>query len=294
MEGRTCLVTGATSGIGLASAVGLAQRGATVLLAGPSLAEAEVAARAVVTRVATARVHPYGADFASMDQVRDLAARVLDEHAQLDVLVNNAGVYANRRTITRDGHELTLAVNFLAPFLLTSLLHPRLSERAGARIVNVSSVAHVAARFDFDDPHFERRRYHGFFAYAASKLALLCFTRELARRHPPPAPTSNALHPGVAGTSLVRTAGRVGRLLGWATPILRSPEKAARTSLYLACEPELATTSGAYFVDTRPVSPARKAREPELAQRLWSLAAELTNSAWDVSRATSTVIPRAP
>ena len=279
MEGKTCLVTGATSGIGLACAVGLAQRGATVLVAGPDLVQADAAAKAVAEQNPAARVHAYGADFASMDQVRDLAARVLEEHEHLDVLVNNAGLYANRRMVTRDGHELTLAVNFLAPFLLTSLLHPRLSERAGARIINVSSVAHMAARFDFEDPHFERRRYHGFSAYAASKLAILCFTRELARRRPPPGPTSNALHPGITGTALVRTAGLAGRLLGWATPILRSPKKAARTPLHLACAPQLSATSGAYFVDARPVAPASRATDGELAQRLWSFASELTGSA---------------
>lgn len=281
MDGKICLVTGATSGIGFASAVGLVQRGATVLVAGPDLPQAEAAAKAVAARASAARVHPYGADFSSMDQVRDLAARVLDEHERLDVIVNNAGLYANRRTITPDGHELTLAVNFLAPFLLTSLLYPRLGERAGARIVNVSSVAHMAARFDFEDPHFERRRYHGFFAYAASKLAILCFTRELARRRPPPGPTSNAFHPGITGTALVRSAGLTGRLLGWATPILRSPEKAARTALHLACAPHLSTTSGEYFVDARSVAPAARATAPELCERLWSFASRLTGSAWD-------------
>ena len=283
MEGKTCLVTGATSGIGLACAIGLAERGATVLVAGPDLAQAGAGAKEVAARVPSARVHAYGGDFASMAQVRQLAARVLDDHEHVDVLVNNAGVYANRRTITPDGHELTLSVNFLAPFLLTSLLHPRLGVRAGARIVNVSSVAHIAARFDFDDPHFERRRYHGFFAYAASKLAILSFTRELARRAPPPGPTSNALHPGVVGTSLVRSAGVIGRMLG-GVPVLRTPQQGARTSLYLACERDVAATSGEYFVDARSVAPARRARDPELAQRLWSFATELTKSTWELQR----------
>ncbi len=281
MEGKTCLVTGATSGIGFATARGLAERGATVLVAGPDLDQARAAAEAIRARAPTARVVPYGADFASLGQVRDLAARILDAHDRLDVLVNNAGVYANRRTITTDGHELTLAVNFLAPFLLTSLLYPRLGQHSAARIVNVSSVAHLAARFDFDDPHFSRRRYHGFFAYAASKLAILSFTRELARRRPPPGPTSNALHPGVVGTPMVRKAGIAGALLGWATPLLRKPEKAARTPLHLACAPGLATTSGEYFVDARPVAPSARATDVELAQRLWSFACELTGAHWE-------------
>jgi len=281
MRGRICLVTGATSGIGFETAVGLAERGATVLLAGPDRIEAERALASLRERVLGADAFAYGADLARMTEVRDLAARIGERHEGLDVLVNNAGIYATRRTTTSEGYESTLAVNFLAPFLLTSLLWRRMHARPDARIVNVSSVAHIGARFDLDDPHFERRRYHGFFAYAASKLAILCFTRELAARCRPTAPTSNAVHPGVVGTTLVRNAGLAGRMLGWATPVLGTPRRAAATALHVACAPELKGASGGYFVRSRPRSPAAKATDRTLAARIWDLAVELTGARWD-------------
>jgi retinol dehydrogenase 12 len=280
MEGRTCLVTGATSGIGFETAVELANRGATVLMAGPDLAQAEQARARLLERVPGAEVRAHGADLSRMDEVRRLAERVHAEHARLHVLINNAGIYANERRITADGYEATLAVNFLAPFLLTSLLHPMMASAPDARVVNVSSVAHAGARFDCDDPHFERRRYHGFFAYASSKLALLSVTRLLAERHPPPGPTMNALHPGVVGTPLVRGAGLPGRLLGWAMPLLRTPARGARTSIHLATAPELVGTTGGYFVDAKPRRPSRVATDEALAERIFALALELTSAPW--------------
>lgn len=280
MRGRTCLVTGATSGIGFATAIGLAERGATLLVAGPDLEQARLACASLRERVPEARSTPYGADLSRMDEVRRLAERVCAEHEQLHVLVNNAGVYANRRRLTADGYESTLAVNFLAPFLLTSLLHSRLGASADARIVNVSSVAHAGARIDLEDPHFERRRYHGFFAYAASKLALLSFTRTLATRYPPPAPTSNAVHPGIVGTTLVRRAGLPGLLLGWAAPLLRKPARGAGSTIHLASEPAVAGTSGGYYVDAQPRQPSAAARDIALGQRVWDLGVELTGARW--------------
>jgi retinol dehydrogenase 12 len=280
MRDRTVLVTGATSGIGFETALALARRGATVLMAGPDLAQAEEARRRLLERVPGASARAHGADLSSMDEVRRLADRVLEHTDRLDVLVNNAGIYATRRQTTADGYEATLAVNFLAPFLLTALLYERLCASEDARVVNVSSVAHVGARIDCEDPHFERRRYHGFFAYAASKLALLSATRRLAKRHPPPGPTFNALHPGVVGTGLVRSAGLPGRLLGWAMPLLRKPDRGARTSIHLATAAELRGTTGAYFVDAEPRRPSEAARDEALAERVFELALELTAAPW--------------
>jgi retinol dehydrogenase 12 len=280
MRDRTCLITGATSGIGFETAVDLASRGAVVLMAGPDLEQAEHARAQLRERVPGAQVRAYGADLSRMAEVRRLAERVDAEHDRVHVLINNAGIYAARRRTTVDGYEATLAVNFLAPFLLTSLLHPRLQASEDARIVNVSSVAHAGARIDCDDPHFERRRYHGFFAYAASKLALLSVTRLLARRYPTPGPTINALHPGVVGTSLVRSAGLPGRLLGWAMPLLRTPARGARTSIHLAIAPELVGTTGEYFVDAKPRRPSAAARDEVLAERIFDLAIELTSAPW--------------
>jgi NAD(P)-dependent dehydrogenase (short-subunit alcohol dehydrogenase family) len=283
MRGRICLVTGATSGIGFETAAGLAARGATVLVAGPDQAQAERALGLLRARVQDASAFAFGADLSRMAEVRALAGRVGDAHGHVDVLVNNAGIYSPRRSTTADGYEATLAVNFLAPFLLTSLLWPRLRERGDARIVNISSVAHVGARFDFDDPHFERRRYHGYFAYAASKLAILSFTRELAARSPSPGPTSNAVHPGVVATSLVRNVGWLGHMLAWVSPVLgSSAHKAAATALHVACAPDLVGETGGYFVRSRPRAPASAATDPALATRLWALAESLTDARWDL------------
>lgn len=280
MRDRTCLITGATSGIGFETAVDLAGRGAVVLMAGPDTEQAEHARIRLRERVPGAKALAYGADLSRMDEVRRLAERVDAEHDRVHVLINNAGIYAARRQTTADGYEATLAVNFLAPFLLTSLLHSRLQSSEDARIVNVSSIAHAGAKIDFDDPHFERRRYHGYFAYGASKLALLSVTRLLARRYPPPGPTINALHPGVVGTPLVRTAGIPGRMLGWAMPLLRTPKRGARTSIHLATAPELVGTTGEYFVDRKPRRPSATARDDALAERIFDLALELTSAPW--------------
>lgn len=283
MRGRICLVTGATAGIGFETAVGLAAGGATVLVAGPDQAQADHALTLLRARVQDASAFAYGADLSRMAEVRVLARRVGDAHGHVDVLVNNAGIFATRRTTTADGYEATLAVNFLAPFLLTSLLWPRLRGRSDARIVNVTSVAHIGARFDFDDPHCERRRYHGYFAYAASKLAILSFTRELAARCPPPGPTSNAVHPGVVATTLVRNIGWLGHVLGWVSPVLgSSAHKAAKTALHVACAADLVGETGGYFVRSRPRAPASAATDRALAGRLWELAESLTDARWDL------------
>jgi NAD(P)-dependent dehydrogenase (short-subunit alcohol dehydrogenase family) len=280
MRERTCLVTGATSGIGFETAVSLAERGARVLMAGPDLDQAAHARARLLERVPDADVRAYGADLARMQEVRRLAEQVDGDHDRLHVLINNAGIYATRRQTTVDGYEATLAVNFLAPFLLTSLLHPKMEASEDARVVNVSSVAHIGARIDCDDPHFERRRYHGFFAYAASKLALLSVTRLLARRYPLPGPTMNALHPGVVGTALVRSAGIPGRMLGWAMPLLRAPARGAQTSIHLATASELTGTTGEYFVDGKPRRPSKVATDEALAADIFELAVELTSARW--------------
>lgn len=269
MRGRVCLVTGATSGIGLETAVGLAERGATVLMAGIDAEACDRAIAHVHERVPRAHLRPLPADLSRLSEVRRLAAAVREPHPRLHVLVNNAGVYCSRHALTEDGIERTFAVNYVAPFVLTTSLLPSLLATRGARVVNVSSVAHAQGRLDFDDLSFQRRRYHGFFAYAASKLAILLFTRALASRHAPSVLACNAVHPGVVGTSLVRSAGLPGKLLGWATFLLRSPARGARTSVHLATSPDVVGVSGEYYVDRAPARPAARASDPALAERLW-------------------------
>lgn len=282
MRSRVCLVTGGTSGIGTATARGLAAGGATVLLTGRSEEQAQAVAAAIREEVGHAEVHGLGADFSSLDEVRELAARVLERHPAIHVLVNNAGLWHPDRRLSRDGHEDTFAVNHLAPFLLTRLLRPALEKgalEAPARVVAVSSRLHrKEKRFDFDDPMSERR-YDGMRAYRQSKLANVMFANELARRLEGTGVTSNSLHPGDVATNVVRDS----PLLAWglaniARFFMKTPEEGARTSIHVATAPELERVSGRYFRDCREARPADAALDEAAAARLWALSEELVDA----------------
>lgn len=276
IDGQIALVTGASSGIGLVTARELAARGAKVLLVcrDPVRGKAALeAVRAAATGRAPALLL---GDLSSQAEIRRLAHEVRRRWSHLDVLVNNAGGLFMSRRLTLDGIESTFAVNHLAPFLLTNLLLDALDAAQSARVVTVSSIAHRYARLDFDDLQGERR-YDGFAAYGRSKLANLLFTRELARRLEGTLVTANCLHPGVIATNLGADNGWLARLALWvATPFLSSPEKGARTSVYLAASPEVAGISGGYFVDCREEEPAEVARDDRAARRLWKVSAKLT------------------
>src|SRR5579875_3448906 len=272
MAGRTCVVTGASSGIGRAACLSLARLGASVVLVCRDRSRGDAALAEV--RGAAADGEP-ALDLASLAQVRDLAAR-LAGLPRIDVLVNNAGLVLGTRQVTADGLEHTFALNHLAPFLLTSLLRPRLVASAPARVVTVASTAHRGARLDLADLQLERR-YLPMLAYANSKLANILFTRELARRLAGTGVTANCLHPGTVRTNFGRTGSPALRLgLAIAGPFLRSAESGARTLVYLASSTEVAGRSGGYYVSCRPRTPSRAARDDDLARRLWRLSAELT------------------
>jgi NAD(P)-dependent dehydrogenase (short-subunit alcohol dehydrogenase family) len=282
MTGRVALVTGAASGLGLHTAIGLARLGATVLVHARSGEKAEAAATAVRDLAAggpyfeNAGVEPVAADLASLVAVRGLAADVAGRHPRLHVLVNNAGVWPFRRQLTADGLELTIAVNHLAPFLLTNLLLDRLRAAAPARVVTVSSEAHRGGVIDFSTFHGDR--FNGGVMYAQSKLANILFTVELARRLKGSGVTANAVHPGIiAGTRLWR--GTVpGRLLAAvAAPFMMSPARGALTSIYLAASPEVEMVTGRYYLSNqRPGRPEPAATDPLMAEHLWLVSAELT------------------
>src|SRR5580693_10694801 len=223
MDGKVCVVTGATSGIGKATAAELARQGAQVILVGRDRARGE----ATVAELATAGPLPPRlelADLSAMAQVRALAERLaaLD---RIDVLVNNAGLVAGQRRVTADGYEEVFAVNHLAPFLLTNLLLPKLTASAPARVITVTSDAHSAARLDLADPNLERE-WDSWRSYANSKLANILFTRELARRLDGTGVTANCAHPGVVRTGFGREGKpllRLGTTL--ARPFFLSPER---------------------------------------------------------------------
>jgi len=276
MDGRTCLVTGATSGIGRVAARELLRLGAEVLVVArdptrghATLAELEAAR--------PGRASLLVADLGVQAQVRRLAGEVLERAPRLHVLLNNAGAIHMERGVTPDGLEATFAVNHLGHFLLTRLLEGRLRESAPARVVNVASAAHQGvAGIPWDDLMGERQ-YAGFQAYAQSKLANILFTVELARRLEGSGVTANALHPGVVRTGF----GHNNR--GWlrwgvkiAGPLFLTPERGAETAVWLCTSPEVEGMTGGYFARRRPVRPSAAARDALAARRLWEISERLT------------------
>ena len=274
MNGKVCVVTGATSGIGKAAATALARLGAQVVLVGRDRGRAEATA-AQIGSVATQPPAVDIADLGAMDQVRALAERLaaLD---RIDVLINNAGLVLGERRGTPDGFEHVFAVNHLAPFLLTNLLLPRLTASAPARVITVTSDAHSAARLDLDDPNLEHG-WDSWRSYANSKLANILFTRELARRLDGTGVTANCAHPGVVRTGFGREARPLLRLgVTLARPFLLSPERGADTIVYLASSPDVASETGGYYVKRRRREPSAAARDDAAARKLWQISEELT------------------
>jgi NAD(P)-dependent dehydrogenase (short-subunit alcohol dehydrogenase family) len=276
MAGKTVVVTGGSSGIGRATAEGLAALGARVGIVGRDEARTQAAAQEIAARFSGARVDAFVADMSSQAAVRRLADEILAAYPRLDVLVNNVGGFWATRRLTADGIEHTFAVNHLAPFLLTELLLDRLKESAPARIVTVSSGAQSMGRLDFDDLQ-GARRYSGQTAYNQSKLANVMFTYELARRLQGSGVTATVLHPGVVRTGFAAedpsTVWKV--FLPLIRPMLKSPAQGAVTSVYLASAPEVDGVSGQYFVDRKPRRSSRASYDTAAAQRLWRISAEL-------------------
>ena len=276
MAGRTVLVTGGTGGIGGATATALAARGARVGVVGRDLARVEAAVGRI--HAAGGEADAFVADLSVQREVRRLAEEVLAAYPRLDVLVNNAGGYWAHRHTKEDGLERTFALNHLAPFLLTNLLLPRLQASAPARVVTVSSGAHMTGRIDFDDLQGERG-YGGQRAYGQSKLANVMFTYELARRLEGTGVTATVLHPGVVRTAFAREDS--GRLMGLglplARPFMKSPEKGARTSVFLASSPEVEAVTGQYFVNERPARSSRASYDQAAAARLWDVSSRLVH-----------------
>ena len=277
MSGTTCLVTGATSGIGKETALGLASLGATVVIVGRDAARGAAAGAEITGRVPLARVEVMTADLSSLAQVHRLAGDVLGRHGRLDVLVNNAGVISPRRQLTADGLETTFAANHLGPFLLTSLLRGLLERSAPARVVTVSSAAHKqVGAIAWDD--LPRGAQSGQAqAYPVSKLLNILFTAELARRLAGTGVTANCLHPGFVRTSLGRdVTGVLGTVLPLILRVRPGPAAGARTPVYLASSPEVAGVTGGYFVNCKPAEPSALAKDTPAAARLWALSEDLT------------------
>lgn len=272
---RTYLLTGANAGIGRATTRRLAEEGGRVVMVCRSRERGEAARDEIRSATGNREVELLRADLSSQAQVRRLAREVRRRYRRVHVLIHNAAVYSGERRTTPEGLELQLAVNYLAPFLLTRLLLPLLRESAPARVVTVSSMEHRLGRIHFSDLQLEER-YSGGRAYRQSKLATVLWTRELARRLERSEVTANAVHPGVAFTRLVHRINPLSRLV---KPFLKSPGEAAEGPVHLATSPELEGVSGRYFRGTRRVRPSRRARDPGKARRLWRVSEELTGLA---------------
>jgi NAD(P)-dependent dehydrogenase (short-subunit alcohol dehydrogenase family) len=266
MKGTIVLVTGSTDGIGKQAALELARRGATVLVHGRN----EQRVRDTVEELRTASgddsADGFVADLSSLKEVDRLAREIKSKHSRLHVLLNNAGVFMKERVVTPDGYEMTFAVNHLAPFLLTCELLDLLKKGAPSRVITVSSVAHQRGQLDFDNLQGQKH-FDGYGAYALSKLANVLFTYELAERLRGTGVTANCLHPGVIGTKLLRT--------GFNIDGQHTLEQGAATSVYLASAPEVADTTGMYFVNKQPRESAAMTRERELQKKLWEVSAVL-------------------
>ncbi|WP_037408874.1 SDR family oxidoreductase [Candidatus Solirubrobacter pratensis] len=265
------VLTGATSGIGRAAAIELSRRGAEVAIVGRD------PERVRATAKAAGSAHEHVADLTRMDEVRRLADELLDRHPRIDVLANNAGAMFTSRHVTPDGFERTFALNHLAAFLLTSLLIERLRESAPARIVTTASNAHTGGALDFGDLQSERS-FRPMGTYGTTKLCNILFTRELARREQGTGITASCLHPGVVRTGFGKNDGLLYRAgLTAIGPFLRSPQRGARSLVWLALSNEAAGLSGVYVHDEKVVTPSPAAQDDRLAQELWRRSEELTN-----------------
>jgi len=278
MHGKTCIVTGASAGIGHAVAHGLAARGAHVVLVCRDRSRAEAAQNAIRTATGNAEIDIALADLSSQAEIRRLAQELLQDSPRIYALINNAGVVNTKRTVTVDGIETVFAVNHLAYVLLTQLLLPRLIDSTPARIVNVASDAHRWDRLDFDDLQ-NHRRYRGLKVYGQSKLCNLLFTRELARRIAGTGVTVNSMHPGGVATGLGWNNGWWAVLVAKVLkPFLRTAEQGADTAMYLTTAPEVATVNGMYFYNRREHRPSQAAQDDEAARRLWEISEQLTTT----------------
>jgi len=277
--GSTVVITGGNAGIGKETAVGLAKLGAKVVITARDQRKGREAVADIQARAGSEDVEVMDLDLADLASVRAFARDFGTRHDRLDVLVNNAGLVTTSRKETVDGFEMTIGVNHLGPFLLTQLLFDQIRASGPSRIVVVASDAHKQARkgLDFDDL-MSKRSYSGFSVYAKSKLANIYFARELARRLAGTDTTANALHPGFVASRLARDGdtgalGEIAMVLG--RPFAISPEKGARTSIYVASSPEVDGVSGAYFFKCREKEPSAAARDDEAARRLWAVSEEL-------------------
>jgi len=275
MKGKVCMITGANSGIGKETALALAAMDAEVIMIARDPEKGVIAKNEIIGSTGNHKVHLLIADLSLMSEVKKLAREVVDKFTKLDVLINNAGGINQNRFVTSEGNELTLAVNYLAPFLLTHELLKLLKCSESARIINVSSSAHSMGKIMLDD--FQNEQYRSFRAYGSAKLYTIMFTYELARRLEGTNITVNVLHPGVVNTRFGKTNAsrmRIG-VMNLFSKFAKSPKKGAKTSIFLASSRELNGVSGAYFTNSKIAKSSKISHDIELQKAIWKKTEEL-------------------
>ena len=278
MQGKVCLVTGASSGLGFVTARRLARLGATVVMVCRNQQKGEAAQAEIKTASGNDKVDLLLADLSSQQSIRQLADEFKRKYDRLDVLVNCAGGVAGKRVLTADGYEQTFAVNHLGYFLLTNLLLDTLKASAPARIVSVASEAQSSGHINFDDL-MGTKQYRPWVAYAQSKLANVMFTYALARQLAGSGVTVNAVHPGAVRSGF---GGDYGGIVGLGMKLIRpfeiSPERGAQTIIYLATSPEVEGVSGEYFSNKKPIKSNKQSYDVADQQRLWQVSEQLTTA----------------
>jgi len=281
MQGKTVLITGADGGIGRETTKALAKKGASIIMACIDLNDAKPLYEDIIEESGNKKIEMMQVDLASLSSIREFTKQFSKRYQQLNVLINNAGVYCAKRGETKDGFEKTMGINYLGPFLLTNLLLPLLKKTPEARIVNVSSNAYFQGKIDFNNLHL-KKRYQGFKAYSASKLAIVLFTLELAERLKDTGITVNALHPGHTATDIWNMWPGT-----WYQELLfkiirrfaKSSEEAAKTGIYVASSDELKGITGTYFDNKNPKALSPKCNDVHLRKGLWELSEKLTGLA---------------
>ncbi len=276
LQGKTAVITGASSGIGKVTALELARLGAEVIMVCRNKIKGEETRRQIIEKTGNSLLSVVYAELSLMEEVKKAAAEINGKIKKLDILINNAGMLPGKRNVTAEGHEIAWATNYLSAFLLTNLLTDKLLAADAARIINVSSEAHRLGHLNFQDMH-SAKKYSAVTAYADSKLANILFTYELARRLEFTNITANCLHPGVVATNFAQENSQVYKYLFMlGRPFMSSPEKGARTTLYLAASPEAANFNGLYFKNLKPVRSSKQTYSPAIARRLWTLSESQT------------------
>ena len=277
MKDKVVMITGANSGIGKAASLALANMGATIVMVARNKERGEAARSKIIKESQNKSVDLLLADLSSLESVRQLAIEFQKKYSKLHVLINNAGLFNQRRHVTMDGYENTFATNYLAPFLLTNLQLDLLKASAPSRIINVSSVGHYSGHINFDDINLEKE-YGGWKAYGQSKLALVLFTHELAKRLQGTGVTVNSVHPGTVATNIwARPLGPAGFIMTIPKLFMTSPQRGAGTIVYLASSPEANNLSGEYLEKLKVKKSSDESYNEEIAERLWDVSAKITH-----------------